>query len=112
MLAIARAVASSRIVTISTGITVHANSTCVLPYTCAGSPGPAPAFSLNFTTAHKSRQSTITNIAPVIVSTRRERPEMVSAGVDAGANMFVGLSGSPAEFARAAAAVQKIGTAL
>ena len=26
--------------TINTGITVQASSTCVLPYICAGSPGP------------------------------------------------------------------------
>ncbi len=62
MLAIARTVASNRTTTISTGITVHASSTCVLPYICAGSPGPELAFSRNFTTAHKMRLNTVRKI--------------------------------------------------
>lgn len=110
MLAIARTVASNKTTTINTGITVHASSTCVLPYICAGSPGPELAFSLKFTTAHTSRQKTVTKMMPVTVSTRKESAEIMSAGVDAGAKIFVGLSGGLAGLAHAAAAVQKIRT--
>lgn len=67
-------------------------------------------FSLKFTTAHKSRQNTVTKMTQVTVSTRNESAEIMSAGVDAGAKMLAGLSGRVAGFAHAAAAVYKIGT--
>src|SRR5580658_5655620 len=101
MPAIARTVASNRTNTINTGITVHASSTCVLPYICAGSPGPELAFCRNFTTAHNSRENTTRKITPVTVNTRAESVEIMSAGVDAGAKMLVGLSGGPAGLAHA-----------
>src|ERR1700691_910126 len=49
--AITRAAARKRVKTMRMGMPVHASSTCVLPYTCAGSRPSLALFFLNFTIA-------------------------------------------------------------
>lgn len=76
-------------------MTVQASSICVLPYTCAGSRPESITRLLNFTTEYRSKPQTTTNMTEVTASTNMDKPKMVFAGVDAGAKMFVELTGGP-----------------
>src|SRR5262245_47123140 len=91
MLAMTRAVARKSTMTISTGRTVQASSTSLLPYTCAGSWWSSSEGFLNRTTEYTSRPATTTKIAAVTARTKYETAAISSAGVDAGAKMLVGL---------------------
>src|SRR6266446_9563010 len=73
------------------GTTVHAISTWLLPYTCAGSLPSSSGRFLNVTTAYTSSAQTHTKIAAVTPSTSVDSPKIAAAGVDAGAKMLVGL---------------------
>src|SRR5215470_1790269 len=107
---ITRAVARNSTATIKTGITVHANSICVLPYTCAGSRSACSPLDRNLTTAQTNNVKTTTKISPVTTSTNSDNPKMLFAGVDAGAKIFVGLNGAFAGSANAADARQNKNT--
>src|SRR5260221_13523216 len=74
------------------GITVHAISTWLLPYTCAGSLPSSSGRFLNLMTAYTSSAQTHRKIAPVTPSTSVDNPKIAAAGVDAGAKMVVGLT--------------------
>src|SRR5712671_1094023 len=73
------------------GITVHAISSWLLPYTCAGSLPSSPGRFLNLTTAYTSSAQTHTKIAAVTPITSVDSAKIAAAGVDAGAKMLVGL---------------------
>src|SRR5712671_5779631 len=73
------------------GITVHAISSWLLPYTCAGSLPSSPGRFLNLTTAYASSAQTHTKIAAVTPITSVDSAAIAAAGVDAGAKMLVGL---------------------
>src|SRR5215467_8304873 len=107
---ITRAVARNSTATIKTGMTVHASSICVLPYTCAGSRPAWVPLTRNFTTAQTNNVKTTTKISPVTTSTNSDNPKMAFAGVDAGAKMFVELNGASAASANAADAHQNRNT--
>jgi hypothetical protein len=57
---------------------------------------------LNSTTESASKVKTTMNMAPV-TATKIDNPKIDCAGVEAGANMFVGLNGAPAVRATAGA---------
>src|SRR5438552_1622604 len=90
-LVITRALARNNTTTMSVGITVHAISTWLLPYTCAGSLPSSSGRLLNVTTAYTSSAQTHTKITAVTPSTSVDSPKIAAAGVDAGAKMLVGL---------------------
>src|ERR1700752_2264750 len=75
------------------GMTVHASSICVLPYTCGGSLPASADRARNFTTAYTRSAATTTKMIPVIASANRESSTIERAGVEAGAKMLVRLGG-------------------
>src|SRR5580765_5733055 len=101
-----RAVAMNRTTTMRTGITVHASSTWLLPYTCGGSRPSSSALFRYFRTAYTSSVKTATNIAAVTPRTNNESPKIECAGVETGAKMLVGLNAGWDASAKAAFAGQ------
>src|ERR1700722_2799924 len=83
----------NRATTMRTGITVQASSTWLLPYTWGGSRPSSFFRSRNLTTEWSNKVKTTKKMAPVTASTNRDSPKIDFAGVEAGAKMFVGLSG-------------------
>ena len=82
----------NKVTTMSTGMTVQASSTGLLPYTCAGSRPSSFCLLLNFTTEYASKAKTTTKITAVIASTKSDSSKIQFADVEAGAKMFVALT--------------------